>query len=179
MSDIDLPLWGQRTDDWSCNQCPTGWTRLDNRCFIVRNDRLTFAEAEENCKRLGGNLASIRSPVEQALIDVLTEEVLLNLEVDEEVTEGLVNGGDFWIGLHFSTEEEDFVWTDGSDFDFDLLNSVGDIDDIPFCVLFDGGVWSEASCSESNSYVCARDVFQCVSICMQQGAPLPPQSESI
>ncbi|XP_054648725.1 type-2 ice-structuring protein-like [Dunckerocampus dactyliophorus] len=142
----------------SRNQCPEGWTRLDNRCFIIRNAILTFAEAEENCKSLGGNLASIHSPVEQALIDGLTE-VLLEPDIS----------GDFWIGLSFSLQEQTFVWTDGSDFDFDiLLESVGAIDGIAPCSVSDGEAWFETSCTDSNRFICVRDVFQCVSICMQE-----------
>lgn len=71
--------------------------------------RLNFEEAEEACRRDGGQLVSIETEDEQRLI----EKFIGNL---------LASDGDFWIGLRRLEEKQGnntacqdlYAWTDGS-----------------------------------------------------------------
>ncbi|XP_061546852.1 galactose-specific lectin nattectin-like [Phycodurus eques] len=85
--------------------CPPRWTQLDNRCIIFQNEKLTFALAETVCNILGGNLVSIHNNLENEVVRHLI----------------LAGAGSFrrsWIGLHDRVEDGEFLWTDGSPFDF-------------------------------------------------------------
>ncbi|XP_054627569.1 snaclec coagulation factor IX-binding protein subunit A-like [Dunckerocampus dactyliophorus] len=118
------------------NDCPKGWTQLNDHCYIFHEERKTFADAEHTCKFLGGNLVSIHSDLEN--------EVVLELlrEADEEHA---------WIGLHNAIKKEDYIWTDGSDVDFlnfgvGMSNDAGD------------GLWDGDNFLNENPFVCIREV---------------------
>ncbi|XP_077352142.1 galactose-specific lectin nattectin-like isoform X2 [Festucalex cinctus] len=85
--------------------CPHGWTQLDNRCLIFQNEDINFLFAETVCNILGGNLVSIHNALENEVVRHLI----------------LAGAGSFqpsWIGLYDRVEDGDFLWTDGSPFDF-------------------------------------------------------------
>ncbi|XP_061109583.1 lactose-binding lectin l-2-like [Conger conger] len=77
--------------------CPEGWFYNDERCFQLIPDKKTWLDAELNCLRLGGNLASERS------------------QADHEFLKKL-NGNDepFWIGLSDIHKEGTWLWSDGT-----------------------------------------------------------------
>ncbi|XP_061781251.1 snaclec 4-like [Nerophis lumbriciformis] len=87
------------------NQCPGGWTRLDNRCFILMRQQINFTAAEATCNLFGGNLASIHNQVEASVISGF----FINLEILSP-----------WIGLRNESGESDLFWTDQSEVDFIL-----------------------------------------------------------
>ncbi|XP_061664140.1 lithostathine-1-alpha-like [Syngnathoides biaculeatus] len=129
------------------NSCPKGWTQLDCHCYIYENEPRIFADAESVCNILGGNLVSIHSALENALI----------LEL---IRQG-GNDDNAWIGYHDAIAEDDFIWTDGSDQDFANFDVAGaEPDDTGDCVVMDesAGLWEDAVCSDEAPYVCIQDV---------------------
>ncbi|XP_061679275.1 galactose-specific lectin nattectin-like [Syngnathoides biaculeatus] len=133
------------------NNCPYGWTQLNSKCYIYQSDPRIFADAEDVCNIIGGNLVSIRDDLE-------------NTFVLELALEG-GNDGEYWIGYNDNLEPDTFIWTDGTMPGFENYktstivpepNSANgncvEVDD-------DDGEWQTESCMDSNPYVCIRDVF--------------------
>ncbi|XP_061910717.1 galactose-specific lectin nattectin-like [Entelurus aequoreus] len=123
--------------------CPKGWTQLNKRCFIYQEEQRSFLDAESICNLLGGNLASILSALENAVV----------LEVIKLTDDPIA---DTWIGLHQALETENFLWTDGSDFKFDAFNATVNVGD---CAEIESSeeLWNLDSCTDLHPYVCARD----------------------
>ncbi|XP_049608614.1 snaclec rhodocetin subunit delta [Syngnathus scovelli] len=135
--------------------CPKHWVRLNDRCFrIVQEDR-TFDDAELACQAIGGNLASILSSVEHAVI-----LALVDMELGASQTA--------WIGFNDQATEATFVWTDGSPSplppagfrafeDVDAPNSAAED-----CVVTNTGTdtlfWNDVDCTSTVPYVCVTDV---------------------
>ncbi|XP_068508483.1 snaclec agglucetin subunit alpha-1 isoform X2 [Syngnathus scovelli] len=136
----------------SDSRCPPGWVQLNNHCFFLKGDQLPFDEAEQSCKELGGNLASIHNRFEQAVVNEFTTLTL--------------DATNVWIGL--SVNSTGLMWTDGSEtsfasFEFSGISTVG-----CYSITPDNFVWTVTGCDVDLPYVCVRDVFQCVSLCQTQ-----------
>ncbi|XP_061693161.1 galactose-specific lectin nattectin-like isoform X2 [Syngnathoides biaculeatus] len=128
--------------------CPPEWTRLDNRCLIFQNEELNFALAETVCNILGGNLVSIHNSLENEVVRHLI----------------LAGAGSFqrsWIGLYDRIVDGEFLFTDGSPFDFDdWANGRPRVDTNQDCVEinFQGETWNDIRCAVRRSFVCAKDL---------------------
>jgi hypothetical protein len=48
--------------------CPDGWASFEDRCYLVVRNTTTWANAEQDCKNKGGNLASVHSEEENTFI---------------------------------------------------------------------------------------------------------------
>ncbi|XP_051912965.1 alpha-N-acetylgalactosamine-specific lectin-like isoform X2 [Hippocampus zosterae] len=131
--------------------CPSGWIRLQDRCFIYINTPRTFSAAEAACQTAGGNLASIRDSVENALCFQLVRDANANTVTDT------------WIGLNDALQEGKFVRNDGSVskfFDFrgptQPDNFMGNED----CVEIDfTGQWNDETCTDTQDYLCSINLW--------------------
>ncbi|XP_077459168.1 snaclec botrocetin subunit alpha-like isoform X3 [Stigmatopora argus] len=132
------------------DRCPSGWTQLDNRCFLLRLDPLTFDDAEAACNLRGGNLVSIQNDLEYRLAESFTEFAREPLS---------------WIGLT-RLNPDDLVWTDGSDTGFAEIVSSAGLGCAAVGTNADGLLWDFVDCLQEFPYVCARDIFQCALICI-------------
>ena len=81
--------------------CPAGWVLLDSNCYRLFESKLSWHDAEKNCQREGGHLASIHSKEENDFVSKLVSPV-----AREEA----------WIGGSDLTSEGSWVWNDGSSF---------------------------------------------------------------
>ncbi|XP_061828609.1 ladderlectin-like isoform X1 [Nerophis lumbriciformis] len=141
----------QRSSSGKSGYCPKDWTQLNDRCYIYLDYPSTFAAAERTCKILHANLVSIRSRTENAVV----------LQLIRNANDGDLI--DTWTGLHDTIEEDDFIWTDGTEFDFEDFadgepNSLGGNED---CVDIEGddGQWHDNECSDESPFICTRDVI--------------------
>lgn len=52
--------------------CQSGWTEFENYCYLpyMFEDRNDWNEAEANCVKLGGHLASVHSDAENSFISI-------------------------------------------------------------------------------------------------------------
>ncbi|XP_061758500.1 lithostathine-1-like isoform X2 [Nerophis ophidion] len=141
---------GLMTGAWSLPTdgcCPEGWTQLDDHCYVFQDDLRTFADAESVCNVLGGNLVSITSYVDNLVVVALAKE----------------GGVAFtWIGLHDAIEKGDFLWTDGTDFEFDnFAENQPDFDGACVELSVADGTFFDKDCTFEQSSVCIRDTFFC------------------
>ncbi|XP_061123309.1 lithostathine-1-alpha-like isoform X2 [Syngnathus typhle] len=128
--------------------CPNDWTQLDCFCYIYEDESRTFADAESVCNILGGNLVSIHGDLENAVVVELVQP----------------RGGTLplaiWIGLTDAVLEDDFMWTDGSDVDFDNFlgsepSSMGDC--VVMAINVNTGDWGVQNCTTPFPYVCIKE----------------------
>ncbi|XP_077463242.1 galactose-specific lectin nattectin-like [Stigmatopora argus] len=79
-------------EDKNCGSgCPQGWTQLGSRCFIYQDASLPFVDADNVCRILGGNLASVHSALEYSVV----------LELAKAASQST---RDIWLGLHEAIE---------------------------------------------------------------------------
>ncbi|XP_077423406.1 macrophage mannose receptor 1-like [Vanacampus margaritifer] len=137
-------VWSFPTKILKDVSCPEGWTQVDCKCYIYQGEMRSFADAEAVCNILGGNLVSIHSDLECAVVQQLF----------------LANTGSpgAWIGLHEAiADNDDFIWTDGTVEDF--LNFDPADSDTGDCVemILDSGLWETADCADLEEYICNKD----------------------
>ncbi|KFU94541.1 C-type lectin domain family 6 member A, partial [Chaetura pelagica] len=53
---------------WMC--CPKGWRRFQEKCYYLSDDKMSWAESEQNCTGMGSHLVVINSKAEQ--VEVFT-----------------------------------------------------------------------------------------------------------
>uniref|UniRef100_A0A182J3R6 C-type lectin domain-containing protein n=1 Tax=Anopheles atroparvus TaxID=41427 RepID=A0A182J3R6_ANOAO len=89
------------------SRCAFGWIATAQFCIASIERRLPWQEAEVDCNRLGGHLASIRSSDDQQLID----QLLVN-------SPGYKDDNAYWIGASDLAMEGDFRWNDKFSFSY-------------------------------------------------------------
>ncbi|XP_057692296.1 lithostathine-1-beta-like [Corythoichthys intestinalis] len=111
-----------------------------------------LADAESVCNILGANLVSIHSAVENAFVHELFEE-------GRSTTDTAL-----WIGLHDVFTDDEFYWTDGTEFDFSGFDT-GDsepgstADGTCVSMAQDDTLWDTEMCTEERPYICITEVL--------------------
>ncbi|XP_073724627.1 galactose-specific lectin nattectin-like [Misgurnus anguillicaudatus] len=123
--------------------CPYGWTHFDMKCYKFFSQLVNWVTAEKNCQSCGANLASVRNIVEN--------KFLLSLLGDTRA----------WIGGHDGEIEGQWLWTDGSQFDFTNWcctepNNNGGKEHCLETNYNPSRCWNDAPCSYKMSYICAK-----------------------
>ncbi|XP_077433065.1 snaclec coagulation factor IX/factor X-binding protein subunit B-like isoform X1 [Vanacampus margaritifer] len=136
-------VWSRTNNREKDTGCPEGWTQLGSRCFVFLDERREFADAESVCNVLGGNLVSVQSALENAVLFELARE-------------GADTTDDVWLGLHEAIEPGTLFWTDGSIVDFTAFST---LDDPGVCVEFESedGLWDNEPCALDQRFICATD----------------------
>ncbi|XP_061678936.1 ladderlectin-like [Syngnathoides biaculeatus] len=140
-------VWSFPTKIRKAFNCPKDWTQLDSYCYIYQDEVRDFADAERVCQILGGNLVSIHSDLENAVV------VQVAAADENDATE-------IWIGLFDTLEEDDFIWTDGSleDFTNFLTNEPNSANGDCVEAVLPGGGWQTRECDDELPYVCIMEV---------------------
>ncbi|XP_075785236.1 lectin-like isoform X1 [Pelodiscus sinensis] len=89
--------------------CDEGWVQYKDSCYKAVMKGAKWTDAEMECQSQGkfAHLASIHSAEENDFIFLLMGKL-------QDYTKGQA----YWIGGHDTFKEGSFVWTDGSEFDF-------------------------------------------------------------
>uniref|UniRef100_A0A672SUD7 C-type lectin domain-containing protein n=1 Tax=Sinocyclocheilus grahami TaxID=75366 RepID=A0A672SUD7_SINGR len=87
-------------------KCPYGWTNFGVRCYKFFSQSANWITAERNCQSFDANLASVHNKIEQ--------DLLLSL---------LPSSTRCWIGAHDGEQEGQWVWSDGTPYDFTYWGS--------------------------------------------------------
>ncbi|KAF4074843.1 hypothetical protein AMELA_G00228050 [Ameiurus melas] len=129
-------------------KCNTGWTGFGNKCYKYVAEAKPWAEAEQHCQLLGGNLASVHSNQ--------TQLILKNM--------GKIAGSykRTWIGAQDATQQSTYLWSDGSVFDFSAWHSrEPNHSGGEHCVEMNYGgevKWNDAKCNIHLYFVCQKAI---------------------
>ncbi|XP_033624558.1 macrophage mannose receptor 1-like [Asterias rubens] len=155
----------RKWNDQSCNQlqgwvckisrvmgCADGWRIYDDMCFLIQPQILSYNDARATC---------VADQADLAIITSLDMNTWLTRYVS-------ASGNAHWIGLHDLSDENQFVWVDGTPLSSDLAtlwdngqpdNYGADGEDCT--VLKDNGRWNDAYCTYNKPFVCQRPVVLC------------------
>merc|ERR1712126_211655 len=125
--------------------CPYGWSRFNNSCYLFNHyPAHNWILARENCQRMnpGADLASSNSKAEN--------EFLWKLDIIGNSH----NGG--WLGGSDSHVEGEWVWTDGSSFNYTNWYNRPDGGLTKNCMRMynTASSWVDENCDESHGYFC-------------------------
>ncbi|KAI4878127.1 hypothetical protein NFI96_011074, partial [Prochilodus magdalenae] len=135
----------ESTRNTSPADCPLGWVKLGERCFIYRATTVDWASAENLCLNLDANLVSIHSEQEYQLI-----KALIRAHDPEEKP--------VWIGLSCCHKRNNWIWSDGTKLTFTKWNPNEPNSDQECCVHMnwsDKKDWNDIQCGSSYPFVCA------------------------
>ncbi|XP_051767806.1 ladderlectin [Ctenopharyngodon idella] len=129
-------------------RCPSDWDKFGTQCFKFFSDPKSWAEAEEHCVALGGNLASIQSS--------LTHTFLKNFV--KKQSKGNTRS---WIGAHDAPQAFIWFWSDGSKFEYNDWhtgepNNGGDAERCVEMGYGDEIRWNDARCETHLPFVCYK-----------------------
>ncbi|XP_078534071.1 regenerating islet-derived protein 4-like isoform X1 [Lissotriton helveticus] len=128
-------------------ECPGGWFFYNSHCYGFSKDRLSWYDAELDCKSYGSgtHLASITHSMEGIMISTLIKSYLWKENV--------------WVGLHDLCKNNTWKWTDGADLQFKAWNK-GEPNNFEDenCVFLLASrgykFWSNANCTRPMQYMC-------------------------
>ncbi|XP_073724595.1 galactose-specific lectin nattectin-like [Misgurnus anguillicaudatus] len=133
----------------AARECHHGWTPFGAKCYKFFFGSFDWVTAEKNCQSVDANLASVRNTVQN--------NFLLSL-IDSADTR-------VWIGAHDAEMDGQWLWSDGSQFDFtkwcsgqpdNYENKPENCLEINFS---NDRCWNDAPCSTSISYICAKPLM--------------------
>ncbi|KAK6969999.1 lymphocyte antigen 75, partial [Biomphalaria glabrata] len=124
-------------------QCPSGWIPNMDKCYKVILKGEDWHGARKYCKGLGANLPSIHSRLENDFLN----RIAIGYDVYE-----------IWIGLHDSSQETVFEWTDGTSYNFQrwLAGEPNNYRAAEDCVELYYGNWNDDNCNYVRPYVCVK-----------------------
>ena len=116
------------------------YVKFGKRRLILFREKKMWVDAEAYCQDIGGNLASIKTELEQQeVMDVAEEDVV-------------------WIGGNDRASEGTWEWTDGSPWDYTTYvnwwEGKGNDGDLSNCVSMFAGFWHDTYCTESINFIC-------------------------
>ncbi|KAK7884654.1 hypothetical protein WMY93_027777 [Mugilogobius chulae] len=125
--------------------CPEGWSRFQSRCFMFFHSPKSWIDAELSCIHAGGNLASVHSLDDNQYLGDLVFRVT-------------GEHANVWVGAHDGVKEGVWLWSDGSEVDFEHWshgepNKRGD----EHCLVMNWGEhqWTAFSCKRRLPFVCS------------------------
>ncbi|XP_070535376.1 macrophage mannose receptor 1-like isoform X2 [Ptychodera flava] len=94
-----------RPDD---KACIAGYTYYNGGCYKVYKNPQTFQQASMQCRKDGGNLASLMNAFEEAYVETLVH----------------IQGSSLLIGMELNEQTGEYEWSDGSPMFYTSWNSV-------------------------------------------------------
>ncbi|XP_028910527.1 brevican core protein isoform X2 [Ornithorhynchus anatinus] len=148
ISCVCLPGYGGSVCELELARCGPGWDSFQSGCYRHFPVRRAWAEAENQCRRLGAHLARIGTAEEQRFVHERYPEYQ-------------------WIGLNDRTIEGDFQWSDGTPLLYENWQA-GQPDSYFLsgedCVVLawhDGGRWSDVPCNYHLPFTCRASLVTC------------------
>ncbi|XP_015209614.1 lactose-binding lectin l-2-like [Lepisosteus oculatus] len=123
--------------------CPPGWESFRNRCFQYVAQEKPWAEAETECIRLGGNLASVHSEEENTFLVQLIKSK---------------RPYPAWLGGSDCQKEGTWLWSDGSKWDYTKWNPTEpNSSGVENCIhtFWAQLNWNDIACNNRYPFICA------------------------
>ncbi|XP_070535374.1 macrophage mannose receptor 1-like isoform X2 [Ptychodera flava] len=130
-----------RPDD---KACIAGYTYYNGGCYKVYKNPQTFQQASMQCRKDGGNLASLMNAFEEAYVETLVH----------------IQGSSLWIGMELNEQTGEYEWSDGSPVFYTSWNSVpvgedsGSIAYTDSCVKATKDGWETRNCDGLFGAIC-------------------------
>ncbi|XP_055860395.1 C-type mannose receptor 2-like [Biomphalaria glabrata] len=139
-------------------QCPSGWIPNMDKCYKVILKGEDWHGARKYCESLGANLPSIHSRLEN--------DFLNRIAIEYGVYE-------IWIGLHDSSQETVFEWTDGTSYNFQrwLAGEPNNYRASEDCVELYYGSWNDDNCNYVRPYVCIKKLVPITAVTNSSAGP--------
>ncbi|XP_074523912.1 galactose-specific lectin nattectin-like [Halichoeres trimaculatus] len=134
-----------------CMACPQGWTEYNSRCFKFFYEEKSWDNAENECIKLGGNLASIHT---EADLDALLGMIKTSTGKNKQT----------WVGGHDTVKENCWRWSDGTPFNFTWWGNKepNNFKDAEHCMELNFSKNpqhpNDWKCKDERSYICGRDM---------------------
>ncbi|KAI3374792.1 hypothetical protein L3Q82_021350, partial [Scortum barcoo] len=125
--------------------CSSPWIPYNGHCFHLQRVAKSWADAQRECRKEGGDLVSIRNVEDQSF-------VISQL--------GYASTDELWIGLNDRMTEGLFDWSDHSPVTFTSwgFGKPAVSTDSEDCVLIRGenGNWADHLCDEKHGFICMK-----------------------
>ncbi|XP_010784526.1 macrophage mannose receptor 1-like [Notothenia coriiceps] len=125
--------------------CSRPWIPYNGHCFHLNRAQKKWSDAQQVCRKEGGDLVSIRNVEDQSF-------VISQL--------GYASTDELWIGLNDKKTERLFDWIDHSAVTFTSweLGKPAVFSDAEDCVLIRGenGNWADRVCDEKHGFICMK-----------------------
>ncbi|XP_070535379.1 macrophage mannose receptor 1-like isoform X1 [Ptychodera flava] len=123
--------------------CIAGYTYYNGGCYKAYKNPQTFQQASMQCRKDGGNLASLMNAFEEAFVETLA----------------YIQGFPLWIGMELNNETEEYEWRDGSPLFYTGWKSVrigvdADGGYTNSCVKATKDGWEATNCDELLGAIC-------------------------
>ncbi|XP_067324520.1 dromaiocalcin-1-like isoform X2 [Anolis sagrei] len=128
--------------------CPKNWLSYDSHCYGYFPQELNWQRAQVQCKRNGGNLASILDENEHEAVATYLRQAQ---RWDDE---------DVWIGLSIPSRSRVWTWADGSQLDYAAWEKNKSYFALKgeHCALLEESSgflqWDNESCFDRNPFLC-------------------------
>ncbi|XP_077196633.1 C-type lectin lectoxin-Thr1-like [Paroedura picta] len=129
--------------------CQTDWTFYKGHCYGLFNEKLTWTDAETECRNLGGHLASIHSQEEMSHLSQYIRKFIQRYE-------------NVWIGMYSPNKDQRWQWVDHTSISYQPWDD-GEPDNfffIEYCVMLiyknDYTRLHDDNCLRKQPYVCKQ-----------------------
>ncbi|XP_061179254.1 galactose-specific lectin nattectin-like [Saccostrea echinata] len=133
----------------SFKNCPKGWVKHGNSCYMLNTQKLSWEQANVKCRGLSAKLVEI---------DTKPENVFITNTIRNEEANGRA-----WLGGTDKTQENIWIWND-SGLPLRFKNwSKGEPNDDKgnedcMEIFSKNGMWNDLRCSFSSMFVCEKDI---------------------
>ncbi|XP_062594565.1 perlucin-like [Saccostrea cucullata] len=148
-SDKSLLSLNSQLQDVEQKDCLKGWVKHGNSCYMLNTQKLTWEQANDNCRGLSARLVEIETKPENIFI----ENIIKKREAN----------GQAWLGASDNTQENTWIWNySGLPLRFsnwrqgEPNNDEGSEDCMG--ILSQDGTWNDLPCSALFMFVCEKDL---------------------
>nr|XP_034958129.1 dromaiocalcin-1-like [Zootoca vivipara] len=130
-------------------ECPKNWLSFQGKCYGYFHREVSWQNAENECQRQGGHLASILDRKEHNAVARFLQQAQ-RWDDDEDV----------WFGLSIPDRSKSWAWADGSPMSYTAWEKYKSYPALKgeHCAVLDESsgfmLWDNDSCYDRNPFIC-------------------------